>query len=87
MEEIYDPAAIILKMDKMHKNMVADGTWSNTNENDTKIVALTSALDNVCVCVCVCVLTWYPGGQGCLPLASHKDADTCPAPLYTCLLH
>ena len=47
MEEISDPAAIILKMDKMHRNMVADGTWSNTNEKDTKIVALTSALDTV----------------------------------------
>ena len=47
MEEISDPAAIILKLDKMHRNMVADGTWSNTNEKDTKIVALTSALDNV----------------------------------------
>ena len=46
-EEISDPAKIILKMDKMHCNMVADGTWSNTNEKDTKIVALTSALDNV----------------------------------------
>jgi hypothetical protein len=27
MEEISDPAEIILKIDKMHRNMVADGTW------------------------------------------------------------
>ena len=47
MEDISDPVGIILKMDKMHQNMVADGTWPNTNKNDTKIVALTLALDNV----------------------------------------
>jgi hypothetical protein len=47
MEEISDPAEIILKLDKMHWNMVADGTWLITNKKDTKIVALTSALKNV----------------------------------------
>jgi hypothetical protein len=31
----------------------------------------------------VCVLTRSPGGKGCLPLALHKDADTCPTPLDT----
>ena len=47
MEDISDPAQIILKLDKMHRNMVADGSWLNTNEKDTKIVALTSALQEV----------------------------------------
>ena len=47
MEDISDPADIILKLDKMHRNMVADGTWLNTNKKDTKIVALTLALNNV----------------------------------------
>jgi hypothetical protein len=47
MEEISDPAEIILKLDKMHRNMVADDNWLITNEKDTKIVALTSALENV----------------------------------------
>ena len=27
--------------------MVTDGTWLNTNEKDTKIVAITFALDNI----------------------------------------
>ena len=31
--------------------------------------------------MCVCVLTWLPGGKGCLSLASHKDADTYPTPI------
>ncbi len=47
MEEISDPTQIILKLDKMHCNMVADGTWLNTNKKGTKIVALTSALQGV----------------------------------------
>jgi hypothetical protein len=47
MEEISDPAQIILKLDKMHCNMVTDGSWLNTNKKDTKIVALTSALQEV----------------------------------------
>ncbi len=34
-------------MDKMHHNMVADGTWLNTNKKDTKIVALTYAIQEV----------------------------------------
>jgi hypothetical protein len=44
MEEISLPSDIIQKLDKMHRNMVADGSWLNTNEKDTKIVALTSAI-------------------------------------------
>jgi hypothetical protein len=41
MEEITTSSDIIVKLDKMHKNMVADGSWVTTNEKDTKIVALT----------------------------------------------
>jgi hypothetical protein len=47
MEEISDPTQIILKLDKMHCNMVADGSWLTTNKKDTKIVALTSAIQEV----------------------------------------
>ena len=47
MEDISLPSDIILKLDKMHRNMVADGSWVNTNEKDTKIVALTSAIQDV----------------------------------------
>jgi hypothetical protein len=47
MEKISDPTQIILKLDKMHCNMVADGTWLNTNKKDIKIVILTSALQEV----------------------------------------
>ncbi len=47
MEEISLPSDIILKLDKMHHNMVVDGTWINANEKDTKIVSLTSALQEV----------------------------------------
>ena len=47
MEDISLPFDIILKLDKMHRNMVADGSWGNTNEKDTKIVALTTAIQDV----------------------------------------
>jgi hypothetical protein len=47
MEEIYLPSDIILKLDKMHCNMVAECTWINTNEKDMEIVALTSAIQEV----------------------------------------
>jgi hypothetical protein len=47
MEDITLPSDIIQKLDKMHHNMVADGSWLNTNEKDTKIVALTSAIQEV----------------------------------------
>jgi hypothetical protein len=47
MEEISLPSDIIQKLDKMHWNMVADGSWLNTNKKDTKIVALTSAIQEV----------------------------------------
>jgi hypothetical protein len=46
-EEISLPSDIIQKLDKMHRNMVADGTWTNTNEKDTKIVALTSMVNDM----------------------------------------
>lgn len=44
MEELNNKEDIILCLDKMHKNMVADGTRVNTNEKDTKVVALTTQL-------------------------------------------
>jgi hypothetical protein len=47
MEDITLPSNIIQKLDKMHCNMVADGSWLNTNEKDTKIMALTSAIQEV----------------------------------------
>ena len=47
MEDISLPSEIIQKLDKMHRNMVADGSWLNTNKKDTKIVALTSAIQDV----------------------------------------
>ena len=40
-EEITTSSDIMIKSDKMHKNMVADGSWVTTNEKDKKIVALT----------------------------------------------
>ncbi len=46
-EDITFPYDIIQKLDKMHCNMVADGSWLNTNEQNTKIVALTSAIQEV----------------------------------------
>ncbi len=47
MEDILESAKIIQKLNKMHCNMVADGSWLNTNEKDTKIVALTLAIQEV----------------------------------------
>ncbi len=47
MEKISLPSDIILKLDKTHRNMVADNTLINMNEKDTKIVVLTSALQEV----------------------------------------
>ena len=47
MEDISLPSDIIQKLDKMHCNMVADGSWNNTNEKDTKMVALTSMVNDM----------------------------------------
>ena len=47
MEDISLPFDIIQKFDKMHHNMVADGSWNNTNEKDTKIMVLTSMVNNM----------------------------------------
>jgi hypothetical protein len=47
MEDISEPAEIIQKLHKMHRNMVAYGSLLNINENDTKIVALTLAIQEV----------------------------------------
>ena len=47
MEDISLPSDIIQKLDKMHRNMVADGSWNNTNKKDTKIVALNSMVNNM----------------------------------------
>jgi hypothetical protein len=47
MEDISLPSEIIAKLDKMHRNMVADGSWTTTNEKDTKIMALTTMVDDM----------------------------------------
>jgi hypothetical protein len=47
MDDITHPSNIIQKLDEMHCNMVTDGSWLNTNEKDTKIVALTSTIQEV----------------------------------------
>jgi hypothetical protein len=44
MEEVTNQATILTSLDKMYKNMVANGTWVNSNDKDTKIVALTTQL-------------------------------------------
>jgi hypothetical protein len=44
MEDTSKPLNIILKLDKTHRNMVANGFCINTNKKDIKIVALTFAL-------------------------------------------
>ena len=46
MEDISLPSEIIKKLDKMHRNMVADGSWINTNKKDTKIVVLPPTMVN-----------------------------------------
>jgi hypothetical protein len=47
MEDILEPAEIIQELAKMHHNMVADSSWLNKNEKDTKIVDLTLAIQEV----------------------------------------
>jgi hypothetical protein len=47
MREICDPTKIIVKLDKMHCNIFADGTWVSSNEKDTKIIALTSSIQEI----------------------------------------
>ena len=42
MKDIKTSLEIIVKLDKLYKNMVHDGTRINTNEKETKIVALAS---------------------------------------------
>ncbi len=44
MEEVTNQATILTSLDKMYKNMGDDGTWVNSNDKDTKIVALTTQL-------------------------------------------
>ena len=46
MEDISLPSEIMKKLDKMHHNMVADGSWIITNEKDTKIVVLPPTMVN-----------------------------------------
>jgi len=48
MEEITTSSDIIVKLDKMHKNMVANGSWVTTNKKDMKIVALTPSFQEIC---------------------------------------
>ena len=47
MEDISLPSEIIKKLDKMHRNMVVDGSWINTNKKNTKIVALTTMVSDM----------------------------------------
>jgi len=47
MEDISLPSEIIKKLDKMHYNMVANGSWINTKEKDTKIVVLTTMVNDM----------------------------------------
>ncbi len=47
MGDIFLPSDIIQKLDKMHRNMVADGSWKNTNKKDTKILAITSMVNEM----------------------------------------
>jgi len=47
MEDISLPSEIMKKLNKMHHNMVADGSWINTNEKDTKIVALNPMVNDM----------------------------------------
>ncbi len=47
MEDIKTSSEIIVKLDKLYKNMVHDGTWINTNKKETKIVALTSFFQEI----------------------------------------
>ena len=37
---------LIDHMDRMYKNMLADGSWKNTNEKNDKIIALSTTLQN-----------------------------------------
>ncbi len=48
MEDLTTSSETIVKLDKMHKNMVADGTWINTNKKDTKIIALALSFQEIC---------------------------------------
>jgi hypothetical protein len=44
MEEVTDQATILTSLNKMYKNIVANRTWVNSNDKDTKIVTLTTQL-------------------------------------------
>ncbi len=44
MEELTNQATILSSFKKMYKNMVADGSWVNSNNKDMKIIALTTQL-------------------------------------------
>ena len=47
MEEITSSSDFIIKLDKMHKNMVADDSWVTMNKKDTKIVALALSFQEI----------------------------------------
>jgi hypothetical protein len=47
MEDISLHSEIIQKLENMHCNMVADGSWNNTNEKDSKIAALASMVNDM----------------------------------------
>ena len=78
MEEISLPSEIIAKLNKMHCNMVVDGTWTKTNKKDTKIVALTFMVSNTKTKYGMLVKKVSFKGNSC-KLGSHpKKADGSP---------
>ena len=80
MEEISLSSEIISKLDKMHRNMVADGTWTNTNKKDTKIVALTSLVNDMKTKYGMLAKKVSFKGNPC-KLGSHQRRPTVPPPM------
>jgi hypothetical protein len=78
MEDISLPSDIIQKLDKMHQNMVADGSWTNTNEKDTKIVALTSMVNDMKMKYGMLAKKVSFKGNPCKPGSQPKKADGFP---------
>ena len=80
MEDISLPSDIILKLDKMHRNMVADGSWVNTNDKDTKIVALTTAIQDVRKKYEAMKVSFEGGTKGGSAGAKGKGSSASPQP-------
>ena len=45
MEERIDHIDVIDRMDRTHENLVTNGSWKDTNDKNTKVVALTTELE------------------------------------------